>query len=467
MRATDTRVIVGSLRELSTVAVVVGLGTAYAVSLLGASDIVSRVGEAEGRGLGAALDIVAGVFIAIALFVSAIVIGTGVDTVIASRRQQLGLLRVVGASSRQLQIGVARAVAVVAMIGAGAGAGIGVTATALFRTAMVRTDRIPDLPYSTVPIGVLPAAAAMVAAAVVATLIATRTALGSTYPAPGSISAAVCTVRAPGRHRMRATAAAALLVGAVGVLIAACLRGERSGQEGFVIAFIGSVILAIAVLLGARYVVPPVVRLVGAALGHGPAGLVARKNAAGDPLRTTRATIGLLIGVTLVTTIAAGMYSLDTVVSAVEGLSAEQAADNARVLSIMTAVLIAMVAISAVIAAVGFVSTMSLTVITRAREIGMLRAMGFTAGQVRSMITRESIALSTAAVATGLVLGTLLGAVGTQSLLGSSTEGLTIGLPPSTLAAIVAATVGVVVAASVPPARRAIRVSPVDALAIA
>lgn len=459
MRATDTRVIVGSLRELSTVAVVVGLGTAYAVALLGASDIVARVGETEGAGLGAALDVVAGVFIAIALFVSAIVIGNGIDTVIAGRRQQLTLLRLVGASARQIRFGVARAVAEVATIGAVAGVAIGLIVTTVCRTWMVRTDRIPDLAYSTIPIGVLPAAVAMIAAAVVATLIGSRTVLGSVAVAVGSRT------EIGRRRRLRAGAAAALLIIAVGVLVVACMRGEQNGEQGFVIAFLGSVLLASAVLLGARYVVPAVVRLIGVVLGSGPAGLVARKNAVSDPLRTTRSTIGLLIGVTLVTTISAGMYSLEQAVAGVDGLTPEQVAENTRVLSILTTVLIAMVAISAVIAAVGFVSTMSLTVITRTREIGMLRAMGFTAGQVRAMITRESIALSAAAVGTGLVLGTVLGAVGTQSLLGANIDGVTIGLPPTTLAAIVAATVVLVVVASVPPARRAIRVSPVDALA--
>ncbi|WP_066909486.1 ABC transporter permease [Millisia brevis] len=457
MRATDSRLVVGSLRELSTVAVVVGLGTAYAVTLLGVSDILTRVGEAEGEQLGSALDIVAGVFIAIALFVSAIVITSGIDTVIAGRRRQLTLLRLVGASARQLRVAVARAVGTVAVIGAVAGMILGAALTALGRTLLVRGGRIPDLPYATVPLGAPAAAIAMVAAAVIATLIGTRTVLGSLAVGP------TVGFERPGRGR--AVAAVLVAAASVAVLVAACVRGEQGQSDGFVLAFLGSMLLAIAVLTGARYVVPTAVRLVGVVLGRGPAGLVARRNAVADPARTTRSTIGLLIGVTLVTTIAAGMYSLQGAISGADGLDAQQSGESARILSIVTAVLLAMVAISAVIAAVGFVSTMSLTVITRTREIGMLRAMGFTSAQVRSMITRESIALSAAAVGAGLMLGITLGAVGTQSLVGSNVEGVTIGLPPATLAVIVVATTVLVLVASVPPARRAVRVSPVDALA--
>lgn len=45
-------------------------------------------------------------------------------------------------------------------------------------------------------------------------------------------------------------------------------------------------------------------------LGRDPASVVARRNALLDPLRTTRSTMGLVIGVALVTTIASGMDAL-------------------------------------------------------------------------------------------------------------------------------------------------------------
>lgn len=185
-----------------------------------------------------------------------------------------------------------------------------------------------------------------------------------------------------------------------------------------------------------------------------------------DPQRTTRSTVGLLVGVTLVTPIASGMSSLTKSVHGWDMPPAEMA-ETERSLSVITAILLAMIAISTIIAAVGFVSTMSLTVIGRTREIGMLRAMGFTGWQVRSMVVRESLALSGTAVLAGLVLGIVFGTVGSQSLIGKATSGVPVGLPWYALVAIVAGTAVVVAAASLPPSRRAVAVAPVDALAVA
>ncbi|MFC3241242.1 ABC transporter permease [Gordonia humi] len=220
-------------------------------------------------------------------------------------------------------------------------------------------------------------------------------------------------------------------------------------------------------MLGAGRIVPGLVAFAGRLVGGSPSAVIARKNAVSDPQRTTRSTIGLLIGVTLVTTIAGGMQALTKSVHSWEGLTPADVRHAEQVLSVTSTVLIAMIAISAIIAAVGFVSTMSLTVIGRTREIGMLRAMGFTGRQIRSMITLESLALSGTAVVFGLLLGIVLGAVGAQSLVGGMTDGFAIGLPLPALLAIVGCTVVLVIAASLPPSRRAVAIAPVDALAVA
>jgi putative ABC transport system permease protein len=134
------------------------------------------------------------------------------------------------------------------------------------------------------------------------------------------------------------------------------------------------------------------------------------------------------------------------------------------VLTTMTAVLVVVIVFSAVIAAVGFVSTMSLTVIERTREIGVLRALGFTGTQVRQMIVREAIALACSAIALGIALGLLLGSIGAQSLVGSHNHGFVWGRPWLVLGTVVVAGAALVMIASVAPARRAIRISPVEAL---
>ncbi|WP_324802849.1 ABC transporter permease [Gordonia sp. YC-JH1] len=237
-------------------------------------------------------------------------------------------------------------------------------------------------------------------------------------------------------------------------------------MSGFVVAFLGTATAAVGLLVGAPILVPAMVAGVGRLLGASPAAILARKNSVADPGRTTRSTVGLFIGVTLITTIVAGMRSLQQSIDRWD-LTPEQVEENRHVMSMMTWVLVGLILISVLIAAVGFVSTMSLTVIGRTREIGMLRAMGFTARQVRATITLESIALSGTAMVAGLALGVIFGAVGSQSLIGAITPGFPIGLPLGAFAGIVAGTVVLVAIAALPPSRRAVSVTPVDALAVA
>lgn len=95
----------------------------------------------------------------------------------------------------------------------------------------------------------------------------------------------------------------------------------------------------------------------------------------------------------------------------------------------------------------------------------MLRAMGFTAQQVRAMISLESLALSGTAALTGLGFGLIFGSVGSQSLVGSVTSGFELGLPWPALVGTLAATAVLVLLASLPPSRRAVAIAPTEALA--
>ncbi|WP_347956926.1 ABC transporter permease [Gordonia aichiensis] len=455
MRATDRRLTVGSMRELSAVGIVCGLAAAYGGLVLTAADVLGAAGEHTDGALAVVLGIVATVFIMIALFVSSLVIAHGVDTVIVGRAQHLQMLRLVGASARQLRVSLLRGVAQVAAIGAGVGLVVGVGLADIARVSLVSRGVLPDIRYGYLPPTTLIAASAVVVTAVIATHFGSRRVLSG---APADPSANRL-------HWLRRTVAVvALGVGAL-LLAAACLLGEEGSSAGFAVAFLGTALTCLGLLIGAPLVVPAAVAAVSAALGRGPAATLARKNAVADPGRTTRSTIGLLIGVTLVTTVVAGMSSLQDSVDR-WGLTAEQLADNRQGLEMMTWVLAGLIGISVVIAAVGFISTMSLTVVRRTREIGVLRALGFTARQVRGSIACESLALSGTAMVGGLVLGIVFGAIGSQSLLGALTPGFPIGVPPAALLAIVAGTVGLAAAAAVVPSRRAVSVPPVDALAV-
>ncbi|PZO98135.1 MAG: ABC transporter permease, partial [Dermacoccus nishinomiyaensis] len=206
----------------------------------------------------------------------------------------------------------------------------------------------------------------------------------------------------------------------------------------------------LGLITGAPFVLPRLVAIFGRLLGAGPDARIARRNAVADPMRTTRATLGLVIGVGLVTTFASGSAALSESITTWD-LSAAERAQALDVMHMVSIVMIALVVIASIIAGVGFVSTMSLVVIQRRREIGMLRAMGFTARQIRGMVTRESLALGLTAVLVGIALGVLLGSLGAQSLIGAGNDGFVWGLPFEVLAVIVVAALALVLVAALPP----------------
>jgi putative ABC transport system permease protein len=125
-----------------------------------------------------------------------------------------------------------------------------------------------------------------------------------------------------------------------------------------------------------------------------------------------------------------------------------------------------LVGFSALIAGVGMVNNLSLSVLQRTRELGLLRALGFTAAQLRQMVLAEAAQLSVAAIAVGLVLGIGYGWAGAQSLLGSISGIVAPVVPGWLIAVVILAAAVLTAAASIAPTRRATRIAPVVALAV-
>ncbi|MBN9613575.1 MAG: ABC transporter permease, partial [Actinobacteria bacterium] len=195
-------------------------------------------------------------------------------------------------------------------------------------------------------------------------------------------------------------------------------------------------------------------------------GRLAAANAVRFPERSARATIGLVIGVTPVTMFAGALARYEHMAMAVFAQDPEMQAALSDTLDVTTAIFTGLVGFSAVIAAVGMVNTLSLGVLQRTRELGLLRALGFTGGQVRGMVMLESVQMTFAALGFGLLLGTFYGWVAAQSLMGSQAGLMPPTLPWPILLGVVVFGVALALGAAVAPARRAIRVSPVAALAV-
>jgi putative ABC transport system permease protein len=123
-----------------------------------------------------------------------------------------------------------------------------------------------------------------------------------------------------------------------------------------------------------------------------------------------------------------------------------------------------LLALAIVIAVFGIANTLSLSVYERTREIGLLRAVGETRAQIRSMVRLESVLVSVFGTAGGLVLGTFLGWALTEA--GAKAQGLALfTLPGSQLVIILilGAVAGIV--AAIRPARRAARLPLLAAIA--
>lgn len=456
--------VLGGRRELSTVALVAAMCGFYAGALLVSSDTLRVSSDQVGdvTAIGVVLGVVASVFIAVAVYVSAVVIANGVDTVIAGRLRQIAVLRLLGADAPSLRRAVVRGTTTVAAGGVVAGVAAGVMVGDVVRATLVSSGRLPAGEYQLFPVLAVGAAVVVVLAAAVAAWIGSRAVLRAT-PAQALAGAAVPAPDTGRAGRWRRLVASGLIgVGALALLAAAAL-GEGSGAAGFLVATFGSMVSGTGILVGARLVVPALVALASRLLGSDPPSVVAARNAVREPGRTTRSTMGLVIGVTLVTTFAAGFAALRTAAGSWD-LTAGQAAQTDQILRHTSTIMICIVVVSSAIAAVGFVSTMSLSVVQRTREIGLLRALGFTARQVRTMIVKESIALSATAVVLGLALGTVYGALGAQSLVGFQTDGIVWGVPWLFLLGIAIAGAALVLAASWVPSSRAVAVAPVEAL---
>ena len=457
--------VLGSWRDLGTVGLVAGLCGAYAGVLVTASSLMQALATQGGGAAGILLAVVSTVFILIALYVSAVVIVNAVDTVVAGRLRQVALLRLLGARSAALRASVMRLSGVVGTAGAAVGAALGVAATDVFRVVLVERGTLPGGDYPVTSTYVLAPVAVVGVTALLAGWVGSRAVL-RVSPAQ-ALSTAEATPASTSRVRAwRVVVSLVLIGGGALTLLASALVAEGGSVAGFLLAFVGAASTGTGLLVGARMVIPRLVVAASVVLGRSPASRIARRNAVADRLRTTRSTMGLVIGVTLVTTFASGMRALEDSVHSWGGLGADQQARAEAVLTTTTVILIAIVVISSLISAVGFVSTMSLTVIQRRREIGLLRALGFTAAQVRSMVARESAALAGTAVAFGLVLGVLFGSVGAQSLVGGQTEGFVWGLPWPVLGSVAGAALVLVLLAALPPAHRAVAVAPVDALRV-
>jgi len=121
-----------------------------------------------------------------------------------------------------------------------------------------------------------------------------------------------------------------------------------------------------------------------------------------------------------------------------------------------------LLALAIVIAVIGIVNTLGLSVIERTREIGLLRAVGLSRARLRRMVTLESVTIATMGAVLGMVIGLVIGVLLREVL----KEDLTVlSLPITSLLLFLAIAVLFGVLAAIVPAVRASRMKVLEAIA--
>jgi putative ABC transport system permease protein len=147
----------------------------------------------------------------------------------------------------------------------------------------------------------------------------------------------------------------------------------------------------------------------------------------------------------------------------VAGRAAFVASAGASVSTVL-AIVYALLVLAIVIAVSGIANTLSLSVYERTREIGLLRAVGQTRAQLRSMVRLESVLVAAFGTVGGLALGGFLGWGLAEA--GARSSGLTQPSFPAaqlTVIALLGVVAGVI--AAIRPARRAARLPLLAAIA--
>ncbi|WFE35458.1 ABC transporter permease [Micromonospora sp. WMMD975] len=122
-----------------------------------------------------------------------------------------------------------------------------------------------------------------------------------------------------------------------------------------------------------------------------------------------------------------------------------------------------LLALAIVIAVLGIINTLALSVLERTRELGLLRAIGLRRAQTMRMITVEAVVISVFGALLGVVVGTGLGAAVVRALKDEGITDLVLPWGQMVTFLVLAAIIGVV--AAVLPAIRAARINVLGAIA--
>lgn len=478
-------------RGMGSSIVIAALSAAFGVFLINVTEYLAA--WIAGSDLGAlatvrfTLGIVTFVMVGLSMYVGAMATANTFSTIIAGRVQHIALLRLIGSSADAQRKVVARQGLIVGIIGSLLGmlAGVGLSAIGLhFATMFVEqaskgTASTPtgfilwhwSFLVPVVAVALTTWAAAWVGSRRVLTVTPLEALTGSGDRTYAEVSG----------HKGRHVGAISLLVIGGALLAGGILLGLTS-PLGVLVAFFGGIFSFTGVVVGATLIMPPALRAFGRLFGTSATAQMAAGNALRAPERTSRMAIGVVMGVSLVVMFAVAMDVIKNLMLAQltemgdTGLSPEQFDEvvgmTTLMMDVFSAVMMGLVGVSAVIAAISLINLLTLGVVQRRRELGLLRAVGLTNTQIRRMVLLEAFHVVLTSIVVGLALGIFYGWAGAQSLVGSIANPVTgesIGwiapsIPWAVVLGVIAVTIVLTLLAAVVPTRIATQVTPVEAL---
>jgi putative ABC transport system permease protein len=140
----------------------------------------------------------------------------------------------------------------------------------------------------------------------------------------------------------------------------------------------------------------------------------------------------------------------------------EFAAEQREPIDQIIGIIYVLLVFAVIIAVLGIVNTLALSVIERTREVGLLRAIGMSRRQLRTMIRLESVVIALLGAALGVVLGIVFGVALMYALRDEGLE--VISIPVGQLVVFLVTAVVLGVLAAILPARRAARLDVLRAI---
>ncbi|MBK7722439.1 MAG: FtsX-like permease family protein [Austwickia sp.] len=255
------------------------------------------------------IDVLGGIligFAGLATFVSALVIANTYGILMSRRRHETGLIRAIGAARGQVIRATLMEAALLGIIASILGVLTGLAAAAVL-IRLGRTSLGPDRPVLTMTLGWLDVVGPWVVGVAVVLCAAVAPVVRAAGVAPVQALAPATEPSASGRAG-RARIAGGLTL----IVFGAALLVQGASAASVAIGMVGAAVSFLGVMAAGRLLIPGLARLVGALTGglFGVPGRLAVLNAVRSPARAASTATALLIGVTLITTVAVGHASL-------------------------------------------------------------------------------------------------------------------------------------------------------------